>query len=984
MARAATSPELLLMRSDGQRSKQFLAVFQPATIYTAELNGVPGSNDEVYTIGFNNGSGTLGDVQPGMTLYVGTSAGDYDLGFCRIRKDPIAGTFYIGETSEIAWDTGGTIYLTVVDDYDLWERRMKSVSGALKADADIAYSDQHEDWEPVAVMGPDAVVWLDDGPVDVEFAEAAESWVFDSSISSYAFTSDDGAWTDEDTADAVLTISSYPTNGHINVWLTVTAANGKTHTAHRTVHCFDADHMPATAFELKNKPNASYEAGGYSFTVEMYDEASLSELRERSLVILFTKDWYDGAEDYIGPIDDRENVKFIGRVAGESIDWDADSGTVTFSVHGPQFWLARAAGYNGALTPTAAPATWGQIPQMTVDKALFVLLHWCSTATSVLDVKLTDDTRYAPEIISPAASIWEQIKEIAGRFIFAFPGCDRYGRLFVEIDPQMVPEVDRDWPTVMEIAKTDWAENIQARRAPVSEVSQINLANWQVDASGAALTNYSLAPGHVPLQHGKPEVLDGVLAADQSESNQQAGLLLGWRNRGYEFTVPFGMANFLVDLWPRQFCSIDVAAADTPRGVAYDGNLVPRTITWLDEEALTPAVVFEDETFEQESVNGDIPVGDGTYITMPHLPQLPKLPPLPPLDDFGLYGELSEEELDEGPGTLALASSNFGIMYTNSKNEDGDRQWKFMNAGLTEDQANYVKRIIRTPSGALFALIADTGTTNGADWVFYAPSLGAPWVELMDTSGLAGSSPKLVALGYNPNVSEEIAVMSGSSTDNSGEFHTGDRSGLSQLANSIDASQRLGDITYGMGKWYVTHSEKNLFSDQAFTRITAGGSVEKNAVNYTNGQDYAASLHWHKRGGGIIYEWNHDGRYLRKVEDNDGDASDTTMPSIGVVEEALPNLLAVDPTGQYLMGGHDAVIGKKSSDYGATFGNVDASLGIGYQVWENCISADAWLAATTQVVKYTPDFGDNWDDISGDLASVAPLVAIKHLLFIAW
>ena len=982
MARIATAPELALLRTDGQRTKQFLAVFQPASIYTAELNAVPSSNDGVAVITFTGGAGTLGNVKAGMTLYVGTSAGDYDLGMARIRKAPIAGTFYIGETSEIAWDTGGTLYLTVVDDYDLWERRMKSVSGVLKADYDIAYSDQHEDWEPVAVMGPDAIIWLDDGAVDVTFEEAAESWVFDSAISAYAFSSDAGAWTDEDSADAVLTVSSYPASGHINVWLTVTAANGKTHTAHRYIHVFDADHMPATAFALKNKPNASYDAGGYMFSVEMYDEATLAELRERSLVILFSQDWYGGEETAIGPIENRENVKFVGRVSGETIQWDADTGQVEFSVYGPYYWLGRLAGYGGALTPSVSPAAWGQIHEMTVDKALFVLLHWCSTATSVLDVKLTDDSRYAPEIISPAATIWDQLRDIAGRFIFAAPGCDRYGRLFVEIDPQMVDVVDRDWPTVMEITEDDWAENVQMRRMPVEEVALVNLSSWQVDASGGVLTNYSLSPGHVQTMHGRPEIVDGALAADQDESNQLAGLLLGWRNKEYEFGIGLAQANWLADLWPRQFCSIEVLEADTPRGEAYDGNLVPRAITWLDNEALTPSITFEDETFEQPSVNGDIPLGDGTFISIPHLPQLPKLPPLPPLDDFG-FGEISEEELEVGPSAVLLASTNFGIMYSENFNE-ASPEWKFMNAGLTTDQKDYVKRIIRTPSGALFALIAAVTDTTGASWVFWAPGLGAPWTELMDTSGLSGSDPKLMALGFNPNVAEEIAIACGSGTDNTGEIYTGDRDGVTSLASGIDNSKRLGDISYGMGKWYLTHTERNLFGDQAWTRVSAAGAVEINSKNYLLGQDYAASTHFHKRGGGIIYEWNYDGRYLRKVEDNDGDASNTTQPNIGVTEVATPNLIAVSPSGQYLMGGHDAVIGKRSSDYGVTWGNVVVTLGIGYQVWENCASDDAWLTATVQVVKYSGDWGDNWVTKIGDLASLAPLVAIKHLLFISW
>src|SRR5690242_3143229 len=98
MAREITSDELTLLRSDGQWTKLYLAIFKPNVIYTAHLGTPPDSNDLVYQIPFTSGSGTLGDVKANMSLYVGTSAGADDLGkgMCRIRKAPISGTFYIG------------------------------------------------------------------------------------------------------------------------------------------------------------------------------------------------------------------------------------------------------------------------------------------------------------------------------------------------------------------------------------------------------------------------------------------------------------------------------------------------------------------------------------------------------------------------------------------------------------------------------------------------------------------------------------------------------------------------------------------------------------------------------------------------------------------------------------------------------------------------------------------------------------------------
>jgi len=159
MPRALTSPELALLRSDTQFTKLYLAAIPPNVIYTAQLSAVPSSNDGVYQISFGSGSGTLSDVKIGMALRVGTSALADDLGrgAGRIRKTPIAGTFYIGITSEIAWDTAGTIYLTVVDDFDLHPKHPTVTAGVLSMDTDVAYSEPARGFQPGANHGHSCV-----------------------------------------------------------------------------------------------------------------------------------------------------------------------------------------------------------------------------------------------------------------------------------------------------------------------------------------------------------------------------------------------------------------------------------------------------------------------------------------------------------------------------------------------------------------------------------------------------------------------------------------------------------------------------------------------------------------------------------------------------------------------------------------------------------------------------------------------------------
>lgn len=151
MPRMITSAEKTILRKPAQWSKLYLAVAEYQTVYTALLNGVPASTDMVYEITFTDGAGTLADVLPDMTLYIGTTAGAYDLGMCRIRKAPIAGKFYINETSGIKWQAA--CHLTVVQDYQIWQKPIRIAGNKVTMDVDIAYSDQHANFNPVPILG---------------------------------------------------------------------------------------------------------------------------------------------------------------------------------------------------------------------------------------------------------------------------------------------------------------------------------------------------------------------------------------------------------------------------------------------------------------------------------------------------------------------------------------------------------------------------------------------------------------------------------------------------------------------------------------------------------------------------------------------------------------------------------------------------------------------------------------------------------------
>ena len=166
MARAATSPELTLLRAPGHASRLYAAILQPATIYQARVNQTFTTTDGVLEITYDGGSGTLADVLPDMALLVGTSAGARDIGITRVRSID-ATKIYIGETSDIPWTDN--LYLTVINDFGLWAKHVRISAGIPFMDGGIEYSDQHSRFDPTPIMGPHRVLKLEGVTVETAF-----------------------------------------------------------------------------------------------------------------------------------------------------------------------------------------------------------------------------------------------------------------------------------------------------------------------------------------------------------------------------------------------------------------------------------------------------------------------------------------------------------------------------------------------------------------------------------------------------------------------------------------------------------------------------------------------------------------------------------------------------------------------------------------------------------------------------------------------
>jgi hypothetical protein len=632
--------ELSRIRMDNQHSRLYLSVFNPIVMGAGQLDADPSSDDKVVAVSIDNWAyqNSYTEIPADFTCYVGSAAGLYDKGMVRCRGTHGPGALTqinIGETSEINWEDND--HVTIVDEVNLWPKHLRLVSlTEIYMDYNVSFSDQHADPDPVPVLGPTFTpVYMTGATVDVTF-DGTRSWSLEGSIDGYTWTAP-GASATSGLATGTPTIT-YNAAGTYRVTCEVSCDNGKTFIGHRWVKVHTAASPPITDFVM-DSCTGSWDTGGWTTRVTLHDDATQTDIRDRALVCIFTDDWYGGTKVSHGYIDDREQILMQGWVDGESIDWDLEEGTVSFDINGPQWWLQNEQGFPAGLRSTSGAATsWIEMQTLTPKKGSWQFFHWRTTMTRMLDVAIIDDSREVALFDAAGGSLWNQINDQVYAMIFSRLCADRYGRVWMGIESNLIPADERGFiPTVMAVTTADWRRPLTIDRDPVPRVALVDLSGVAYTvATPVATSLFSLAPGHIPKTHGGAiERYDRLALSDQDESNELAGLMLGWRNNEYpSVTIPFASNHRYVDVFPHMFLTITLSADDTKRGLSGTLTLIPRTVSYAydtDSGQLLCDVTAEGDTDDTgiTTLIGDPP----PTVPPPGEPPPPDPDPWDPLPD---------------------------------------------------------------------------------------------------------------------------------------------------------------------------------------------------------------------------------------------------------------------------------------------------------------------------------------------------------------
>ncbi len=615
-----------------------LFLLSPATVFAAQVNQAAFAYPigEVAYDGVTVGAYT--DIQPGMTVLFGSTAGADDLGRQRIRKAPTDSVLYIGRSSrgvrDGEVDLADNAYITVLNDYRVWAKiPYIDDDGDMWKDHDLAVGTNTTTPPPVANAGIGIAGTVDSvtGLLRVTLpheANASFATAAGATIASYAWTLPDGVALVDGYAlsDSQIEVDCDP--GFYWIGLTVTDSNGKTHTAWLPIYARDPDDDQCIAFQVEAW---RVTREGQQVSLRILEAIPEGTYPDGTLAMVWEGEPADGA--------DRSHMRFIGwhhsdpaEVAVERTGILKDTVIECLDVAGK---LQHLPGFSQSVEGRASPAKWTEMLAPNMDLYLHYLLHWHSTALDVADFTWSGTTTNYPFVVlgSEAETLWGQLQRRAQALVPDYwLTCNRRGQLRVIVDPMLQDVASRTATVQATLSEADWS----ALRFTHQRPGRLHWLRGNAIKAHATKIEaiFCEAPGHSPGQGEQAEEHGEQLAVSQTALNACEGHRYARLNAPESpFSITLAGGDKGIEPADMTWVQLTMSAATAARrGLAFTeerGLPVELNIRYEHErEGMVEAVelIWERETSGTPAVTVIPPP--------PYEPpefELPDLPPLPPV-----------------------------------------------------------------------------------------------------------------------------------------------------------------------------------------------------------------------------------------------------------------------------------------------------------------------------------------------------------------
>jgi len=325
-----TPAQVSLLRTRPHNTKLWLSIYQPSTKLAARVNNASAAKNDRYISydGVTAGSYLL--LEEGMTLMIGSGLGKNDKGEVRIRSANPTGVV-VAENSYIDWEDND--YITAKGFFEIqavFPRIIQNPSDPTKTvwykDYDITYTNQNTVLGSFVCMGSHFAGFLDGtGTCSVYYTATGTSYVGVSpSTLSYYWTFEGGSPTGSylETPGYI----DYTTPGHYTTRLIVSGSAGNSDVSYRHISIYDkldeGTSVPILDWQI-TKLSGNRDSGGYTASIRVFEPLSENEIKDGSLVVIFSDDYYGSTKQSIGRNSvNRSNIVFVGYVMDGSISYN--------------------------------------------------------------------------------------------------------------------------------------------------------------------------------------------------------------------------------------------------------------------------------------------------------------------------------------------------------------------------------------------------------------------------------------------------------------------------------------------------------------------------------------------------------------------------------------------------------------------------------------------------------------------------------------
>lgn len=623
--------DLTLLRAEKHKSRYYMSFLVPRDLWTARVNDGSITREET-SITFDGGSGSYFSlVEALQEVWVGTSAGDDDIGRVRIRSissgdGGVTGTLTVAR-NPLLW--ADDLYLTFKHDYPV--RPMYSLlvaGGTFYKDGNIAYTDENEDPLPILIAGDHRAKFIDDSlgyaqfNIDLSDSYAVKNGASISSYTAAAYPSA-GATVSFNGGTGVGYVR-FSTGGQWWMKYTCTDSNGRTMTGYRCYFACSTDPTdptyPFVDFTV-NSVAGDWDKGGWQAGIQVHDNAALTDIPDRQLAILWQQAWYGDTEKNITVLPDNSSTVICGYTIKDVPVSDMNSGlqTDSFDIATVESIMRNMYHFSIHLQADQSPDDWWKYSSwLTIGRAIHHFWLYHSTVMYVADViGLLDNTDGIAATIVEEGNLYSVADDLARQHgIRAHVVCDKGGRIHLADEVNLLIDSERAaLDTAMDITDADISDEQSFPRNQLRRVaySQIDGFAYSGTFDGDGKPNpdayCAMAPGGVPDNDGPGSAkLERQVIRGQTHANQIVGQLHAMQNNPYiEYRVKFH-GNYLptIDIAYAEWFTRSLLATSNVREIVWtDKNLKLKTITAgidVDRGSVTVNAVFETEVNGSDGV----------------------------------------------------------------------------------------------------------------------------------------------------------------------------------------------------------------------------------------------------------------------------------------------------------------------------------------------------------------------------------------------